>query len=150
MFGLVGANLAERVSRLFFRAVLYMEGAWFDKDVNGSGNLTSRLAADAPTVRGAVGDAMGIVVQNVVTLVTGYIIAFVSGWKMTLVITAVLPLLGFSSYMQMKFFTGVASSLVMTSCMPRMHHEVATYVSLRAVGGAGDHPFWSQPQVKLN
>lgn len=106
MFGLVGANLSERVMRLFFHAVLYMEVAWFDQDANTSGALTARLAADAPVVRGAVGDAMGIVVQNVVTLLTGYVIAFVSGWKMTLVITAVLPLLGFSSYMQIKFFTG--------------------------------------------
>lgn len=112
MFGLVGSNLSERVRRLFFRAVLYMEVAWFDQDTNTSGNLTSRLAADAPTVRGAVGDALGIVVQNLVTLITGYIIAFVSGWKMTLVITAVLPLLGFSSYMQIKFFTGAANTFM--------------------------------------
>lgn len=120
MFGLVGSNLSERVRRLFFHAVLYMEVAWFDRDVNTSGNLTSRLAADAPTVRGAVGDALGIVVQNVVTLVTGYVIAFVSGWKMTLVITAVLPLLGFSSYMQIKFFTGAPP----LHCMHAMHSRL--------------------------
>lgn len=108
MFGIVGANLSERVSRLFFHTVLYMEVAWFDQDANTSGNLTSRLAADAPAIRGAVGDSAGIVVQNVVTLLTGYTIAFVSGWKMALVITAVLPLLAFSSYMQLKFFTGAA------------------------------------------
>jgi ABC-type bacteriocin/lantibiotic exporter with double-glycine peptidase domain len=106
-FGIVGAQLSERVRQLFFRAVLYMEVGWFDKDENTSGNLTSRLSVDAPSVRGAVADVMGVVVQNVVTLVAGYLIAFLNGWKMTLVITAILPLMAFSSYMQIKFFTGV-------------------------------------------
>eukprot|EP00892_Ulva_mutabilis_P010381 jgi/Ulvmu1/7715/UM039_0021.1 len=108
MFGLVGANLAERVRILFMRAVLYMEIAWFDRDANTSGNLTSRLARDAPTVRGAVGDTLGVIVQNGVTLTMGFIIAFVNGWKMTLVVLAVLPLLGFSTYIQTAVLTGQA------------------------------------------
>lgn len=106
MFGLVGANLAERVRILFMRAVLYMEIGWFDQDANTSGNLASRLAADAPTVRGAVGDTLGIVVQNCVALVTGCAIAFANGWKMTLVVLAVLPLLGFATFVQTAVMTG--------------------------------------------
>lgn len=108
MFGFVGANLAERVRILFMRAVLYMEVAWFDRDANTSGNLTSRLAKDAPTVRGAVGDTLGVIVQNAVTLTMGFIIAFVNGWKMTLVVLAVLPLLGFATYVQTAVMTGAA------------------------------------------
>ena len=111
MFGLVGSSLAERVRVLFFRAVLYMEVAWFDQDLNSSGYLAARLASDAPAVRGAVGDTMGLIVQNVVTVVVGYTIAFVNGWKMTLVVLAVLPLLGFSAYVQTAVYTGVRSGL---------------------------------------
>lgn len=106
MFGLVGANLAERVRILFMRAVLYMEVAWFDQDANTSGNLASRLAADAPTVRGAVGDTLGIVVQNGVTLGAGFVVAFVNGWKMTLVVLATLPLLIFAAYVQTAVMSG--------------------------------------------
>lgn len=106
-FGLVGSNLAMRVRELFFKAVLRQEIGWFDQDSNTSGALVSRLSTDAPAVRGAVADVMGIVVQNVATLVFGYVVAFTNGWKMTLVVTAALPLLAFSSYMQIKFFTGV-------------------------------------------
>jgi ATP-binding cassette, subfamily B (MDR/TAP), member 1 len=76
------------------------------QDANTSGALTSRLSSDAPAVRGAVADVLGVTIQNLVTFVAAYIIAFVSAWDMTLVVTAVLPLLFFSSYMQMKFFTG--------------------------------------------
>jgi ABC-type multidrug transport system fused ATPase/permease subunit len=91
---------------MFFHAVLRMEIGWFDLDANTSGALSSRLSSDAPAVRGAVADTLAVILQNVVTLCVGYVTAFVNGWKMTLVVTAVLPLLGFSSYMQMKFFTG--------------------------------------------
>lgn len=87
-----------------------MEVAWFDLDANASGALTSRLATDAPAVRGAVADVLGIVVSNISTMVFGYIIAFTNGWKMTLVVTAALPLLVFSSIMQVKFMTGADGS----------------------------------------
>ena len=93
---------------LFLTAVLRQEIGWFDLDSNTSGALTARLSSDAPAVRGAVADVLGLVIQNVSTLVFGYTVAFINGWKMTLVVTAALPLLGFSSYMQMKFFTGMA------------------------------------------
>ena len=106
-FGLVGSNLALRVRELFLKAVLGQEMSWFDMDANTSGALTSRLSTDAPAVRGAVADVMGVVVQNISTLVLGYVVALTNGWKMTLVLTAALPLLGFASYMQMKFFTGM-------------------------------------------
>ena len=106
MFGLVGANLAERVRALFLRAALYMEVAWFDADLNSSSYLAARLAVDAPAVRGAVGDRAGLLVQNAVTLLLGYTIAFVSSWKMTLVLLATLPLLGFAYYIQTAIFSG--------------------------------------------
>lgn len=108
-FGLVGSNLATRVRTMFFQAVLRQEIGWFDLDSNTSGALTSRLSSDAPAVRGAVADVLGVSVQNIATLVFGYTVAFTSGWKMTLVVTCALPLLGFSSYMQMKFFTGLSN-----------------------------------------
>lgn len=110
-FGLVGSNLATRVRTLFLQAVLRMEVGWFDMDTNTSGALTSRLATDAPAVRGAVADVLGIVVSNGSTMVFGYLIAFTTGWKMTLVVTAALPLLIFSSMIQMKFMTGVRGLL---------------------------------------
>lgn len=110
-FGLVGSNLATRVRTLFLQAVLRMEVGWFDMDTNTSGALTSRLATDAPAVRGAVADVLGIVVSNGSTMVFGYLIAFTNGWKMTLVVTAALPLLIFSSMIQMKFMTGVRGLL---------------------------------------
>ena len=41
------------------------------------------------------------------------VIAFISGWKMTLVVTAVVPLLGLAAYINTKFMGGFSSEVCM-------------------------------------
>lgn len=64
---------------------------WFDMESNTSGVLTSRLAAEATHVRGAVGDSLALALQCGVCLAFGYIVAFVYMWRMALLITGALP-----------------------------------------------------------
>ena len=68
------------------------EVAFFDKDEHSSGALSAELAVDTAHIRGAVGDQVGLVTQNVVTFIAAYVIALVSGWKLTLVSTTVVYL----------------------------------------------------------
>ena len=76
------------------------EAAWFDDESHSSGAMASRLATDAAAVRGAVGDQLGLLVQNLVTMVAGFAVAFAYGWKMTLVVLSVVPLMGAAGYFQ--------------------------------------------------
>ena len=92
-FARVGAALAARVRRRFFAAALHMEVAWFDNEANASGALSARLAADAPVVRGAVGDRLGIAVQLAAVVVTAFSVALASGWRMSLVAIGPIPLI---------------------------------------------------------
>ena len=82
------------------------EVAFFDKDENSSGSLSSELAVDTSHIRGAVGDQVGLITQNVVTFVAGYIIAFIASWKVTLVLTSILPLIVVASVVSNKFEMG--------------------------------------------
>ncbi len=92
-FGYCGHKLAKRVRMMMLDAVLRQEIGWFDRDENNSAAITGRLAVDAMAVRGAVGDQLGMFTQNIVTLLAGYIIALVNGWRMALVVIAALPLI---------------------------------------------------------
>ena len=85
--------------------------AFFDKAENTSGSLTARLGVDTASIRGAVGDQVGVLVQNLTTFIAAYAIAFSSGWKMTLVITAMLPLLLFATFTESKFMQGFANEV---------------------------------------
>ena len=82
------------------------EVAFFDKDENSSGSLSSELAVDTSHIRGAVGDQVGLITQNVVTFIAGYIIAFIASWKVTLVLTSILPLIVVASVVSNKFEMG--------------------------------------------
>lgn len=105
-FAHMGAKLARRVRMLSLTALLRQEMAWFDEEGHSSGAVSARLATDASAVRGAVGDQLGLIFQNIVTVITGLTIAFIYGWKLTLVTLAVLPLMGAAGYAQAVFMTG--------------------------------------------
>jgi ABC-type multidrug transport system fused ATPase/permease subunit len=65
--------------------------------------------SDAAYVRGAVGDVIGLMLQNVMCLGFGYLIAFIFNWRMALVVTGILPLLISSSIIYHKFASGFSS-----------------------------------------
>ena len=69
------------------------ECAWYDEESNSSGALSSRLNNDTSSIRGAVGDQLGLLSQNLVTFIVGYIIAFINGCGLVPTATAQLPIL---------------------------------------------------------
>ena len=85
---------------MMMQALLRQEVGWYDDERNSSGVLTSKLSADALAVKGQFGDTMGMLTQNVVTLVAGYVIAGIYSWRMMLVVTAVVPLLAVAVVIQ--------------------------------------------------
>lgn len=55
------------------------------------------LCSDVYKINEGIGDKLGMLLQSLTTFITGIIIGFVKGWKLTLVILAVSPLLGISA-----------------------------------------------------
>ena len=92
-----------------FEKEVNMEVEWFDRPENSSGAIGARLSADAAKVRGLVGDTLQLVVQNSSTLVAGLVIAFVSNWELSLIILALIPLIGLNGWIQMKFIQGFSA-----------------------------------------
>ncbi|XP_065439358.1 ATP-dependent translocase ABCB1-like isoform X2 [Chrysemys picta bellii] len=85
------ARQTARIRQKFFFAILHQEMAWFDTSQNGT--LNTRLTEDINTIQEGIGDKFCIFVQLFATFLTGIVIGFVYGWKLTLVILSVSPLL---------------------------------------------------------
>ncbi|XP_065439383.1 ATP-dependent translocase ABCB1-like isoform X5 [Chrysemys picta bellii] len=85
------ARQTARIRQKFFFAILHQEMAWFD--TSQIGTLNTRLTADINTIREGIGDKFCIFVQFFATFLTEIVIGFVYGWKLTLVILSVIPLL---------------------------------------------------------
>jgi ABC-type multidrug transport system fused ATPase/permease subunit len=72
-----------------------------------SGTIGARLSTDAMNLRRLVGDNLALNVQTVSTVISGFTIAVVANWKLALIITVVVPFVGFQGYAQMKFLKGL-------------------------------------------
>jgi ATP-binding cassette subfamily B (MDR/TAP) protein 1 len=108
-FAVIGHRLIRRLRRLTFDKVLRNEVAWFDEDDNGSGSIGARLSTDAAAVKSMVADTLSLIVQNIGTVVTGLAIAFTADWRLSLLVLALVPLLGSQGYFQMKLMNGFSN-----------------------------------------
>ncbi|KAF5733430.1 ATP binding cassette subfamily B4 isoform 1 [Tripterygium wilfordii] len=126
-FAVAGGRLIRRIRALCFEKVVHMEVGWFDLPENSSGAIGARLSADAASVRALVGDALAQMVQNAATAIAGLVIAFTASWELSLIILALLPLLGFNGYVQVKFMEGFSAD-------SKLMYEEASQVANDAVG----------------
>ncbi|NXN74660.1 MDR1 protein, partial [Himantopus himantopus] len=92
---LAAGRQIKKIRENFFHAIMRQEIGWFD--VNDVGELNTRLLDDVSKINEGIGDKIGLLVQAVTTFVTGFIVGLIRGWKLTLVILAVSPVLGLSA-----------------------------------------------------
>ncbi|KJH44478.1 ABC transporter, ATP-binding protein [Dictyocaulus viviparus] len=105
-FLIVCEQISNRIRRKFVQAILRQNISWFDK--NNSGALATKLFDDLERVKEGTGDKIGLMFQFTSQFVTGFIIAFLHSWKLTLVMLAVTPLqalCGFAISKSMTTFT---------------------------------------------
>ncbi|CAN6726732.1 unnamed protein product [Malus baccata var. baccata] len=127
LFAVAGCRLIKRVRSMCFEKVVYMEVSWFDDPEHSSGAIGARLSADAASLRGLVGDGLGLLVQNLATAVAGLVIAFLANWQLALIVLVLLPLLGVNGYFQVKFMKGFSADA-------KKMYEEASQVANDAVG----------------
>lgn len=109
LFGVAGNKLIKRIRLKCFEKAVRMEVSWFDEPEHSSGMIGARLSADAASVRALVGDALGQTVQDLSSAVVGLGIAFQASWQLALIILAMIPLIGLSGFVQVKFMKGFSA-----------------------------------------
>ncbi|XP_078719768.1 phosphatidylcholine translocator ABCB4-like [Lampetra fluviatilis] len=100
---LSASRQARRIRETFFHAVLRQEIGWFD--VNQTGELNTRLTDDINKITDGMGDKVSLLAQSLATFISGFIIGFIKGWKLTLVILAISPVLAISTGLWSKILT---------------------------------------------
>uniref|UniRef100_A0A8C4R9D5 ATP binding cassette subfamily B member 1 n=1 Tax=Eptatretus burgeri TaxID=7764 RepID=A0A8C4R9D5_EPTBU len=97
------ARQTRRLRQTFFHALMRQDMSWFD--VNTLGELNTRLTDDINKISEGIGDKVALLIQSLSSFVSGFIIGFVRGWKLTLVILAVSPLLAITAALMSKLLT---------------------------------------------
>ena len=86
-----GERQAKRIREMYFEALLRQETAWFDG--RDSGELITRLSGDCNLLQEGISEKVANIVSYVTVFIGGFVIAFVRGWQMSLVVLSVFPLL---------------------------------------------------------
>ncbi|KAH6687408.1 multidrug resistance protein [Plectosphaerella plurivora] len=93
IFAKCSERLVHRVRDQAFRTMLRQDVAFFDKDENTAGALTSFLSTETTHMAGLSGVTLGTLLMVSTTLVAALALAIAIGWKLALVCAATLPIL---------------------------------------------------------
>ncbi|XP_022770731.1 ABC transporter B family member 4-like isoform X2 [Durio zibethinus] len=87
-----GERQAERIRGLYLKTILRQDIAFFDVETN-TGEVIGRMSGDTVLIQDAMGEKVGKFIQLVSTFFGGFVIAFIRGWLLTLVMLSSIPLL---------------------------------------------------------
>ncbi|GFZ04458.1 ATP binding cassette subfamily B4 [Actinidia rufa] len=87
-----GERQAARIRGLYLKTIMRQDIAFFDKETN-TGEVVGRMSGDTVLIQDAMGEKVGKFIQLVSTFLGGFVIAFIKGWLLTLVLLSCIPLL---------------------------------------------------------
>ncbi|KAF7030271.1 hypothetical protein CFC21_041852 [Triticum aestivum] len=87
---MTGERQSIRIRSLYLEAVLKQDVSFFDVEMT-TGEAISRMSADTVLVQDALGEKVGKYAQLLTTFVGCFIIGFVRGWMLALVMLACIP-----------------------------------------------------------
>ncbi|KAL2535199.1 ABC transporter B family member 4 [Forsythia ovata] len=89
---ITGERQAARIRSLYLKTILRQDVAFFDKETN-TGEVVGRMSGDTVLIQDAMGEKVGKFIQLISTFFGGFVIAFIQGWLLTLVMLTSIPLL---------------------------------------------------------
>ncbi|XP_077250942.1 ABC transporter B family member 9-like [Tasmannia lanceolata] len=85
-----GERQAARIRALYLKTILRQDIAFFDKETS-TGEVVGRMSGDTILIQDAMGEKVGKFIQLVSTFFGGFVVAFVKGWLLSLVMLSCIP-----------------------------------------------------------
>ncbi|KAH9949128.1 P-loop containing nucleoside triphosphate hydrolase protein [Amylocystis lapponica] len=102
MFSTAGSMLTAKLRSAAFKAILAQDIAFFDKDTNTAGSLTSQLSDNPQKVSYLAGITLGGIIQSISTLAVAMVVGLIFSWQLGLVSLACTPLLVTAGYIRLR------------------------------------------------
>ncbi|KAF5175061.1 Abc transporter b family member [Thalictrum thalictroides] len=87
---ITGERQAGRMRSLYLKTILRQDVAFFDIETN-TGEVVGRMSGDTVLIQDAMGEKVGKFVQLFTTFIGGFVIAFLKGWFLTLLMLTSIP-----------------------------------------------------------
>ncbi|XP_077229781.1 ABC transporter B family member 9-like [Tasmannia lanceolata] len=85
-----GERQASRIRSLYLKTILRQDIAFFDKETS-TGEIVGRMSGDTILIQDAMGEKVGKSIQLVSTFFGGFVVAFIKGWLLSLVMLSCIP-----------------------------------------------------------
>ncbi|XP_050216410.1 ABC transporter B family member 21-like isoform X2 [Mercurialis annua] len=103
-----GERQAARIKSLYLEAILRQNIGFFDKEAN-TGEIVERMSGDTVLIQDAMGEKVGNFIQTLASFFGGFVVAFVKGWLLTLVMLSLIPPIVISAAITNKLVGKLAS-----------------------------------------
>ena len=90
-WNLLGHRDIHHLKFKYFSIILGQEQGWFDQ--NNAFEFATKVQAQLEQVEQGIGDKLGNIFSSAAQCVTGFVIAFMTSWKLTLVMLCISPLI---------------------------------------------------------
>ncbi|KAK9246157.1 P-loop containing nucleoside triphosphate hydrolase protein [Lipomyces tetrasporus] len=144
IFAYAGQKLVRRIRIGTFMQIMRQDIAFFDRDENSIGALTSTLSRDAQAVEGLSGATFGQIMNSVMIVISSIILSLIVAWQLALVCGACVPILigaGFYRFYVLTLFQEQAkqSHQVSATYACEATSAIRTVVSLTRENDVIDH-----------
>ncbi|KAL3494688.1 P-loop containing nucleoside triphosphate hydrolase protein [Aspergillus germanicus] len=85
----VGHRLVRNIRYQYLRSALSQETGYFDQGVSGS--ISMQATSNGKLVHSGISEKLGVFIQSLATFIAAFILAFVTHWKLTLIIICIIP-----------------------------------------------------------
>ena len=105
-WSLVGQRCMHQMKRNYFNTILSQEQGWFD--AHNAFEFSTKVQAQLEQVEMGIGDKFGQIIMMLAQCIAGFVIAFITSWKITLVMLCVSPfIIGVLLFMVNSMRTGI-------------------------------------------
>ena len=92
-WSLIGSRCSYNMKKNYFSVILAQEQGWFDS--NNAFEFATKVQAQLEQVEAGIGDRIGFFITMICQCIVGFVFAFISSWKLTLVMLCVGPIIVF-------------------------------------------------------
>ncbi|XP_060672571.1 ABC transporter B family member 9 [Ziziphus jujuba] len=103
-----GERQATRIRGLYLKTILRQDIAFFDTETS-TGEVIGRMSGDTILIQEAMGEKVGKFIQQITTFFGGFIIAFIKGWLLALVLLSCIPCIALAGGMMATRIAKMAS-----------------------------------------
>ncbi|KXN67099.1 hypothetical protein CONCODRAFT_167782, partial [Conidiobolus coronatus NRRL 28638] len=87
----IGERLTYIIRHRYLVGVLKQEMAW--SDAYGAGQVATCITSNTDLVQDGISEKVALIIHDLATFISGFVIAFVKNWKLTLVTMCIVPII---------------------------------------------------------